>query len=291
MIDKKELARNLKLLADTPKEIEMQQATYRARLAEIDMEAKREVYGRATLDRWRSEAKETRDKTCHALAHRMRPALEYVAANNNYAESELIDFSNPKLQDALRTVDYMGADLSPADQANIIGKFAGDVGALRVLHRAFSKYNLYMKDACAEMMKPIPQEAIQQMSEVLAFHDYAEAQNRFDFPIERATWTRSAFEKQLNRLQLDTTDAPDCYTAVLDTMVDKIQSDIYATNLMDATDLEKSRQKALQQAELWRIKLAQQNIKEALARGENPASVLNAQLAKSEISTAPGSDA
>lgn len=281
--DRKEMARNLKIVATTPKEIARQQEAYKARLAEIKQEEQRKIWGEATLNKWREEARAERDRTGHALAKRMRTALEYVAANNDYAQNETINFSDPKLKDALRTIDYMGKDLSPADQAAMLSSFAGDIGALRVLEKAFSKNKLYMANAAHEMQKSIPEQAIKEAAEVLAFHDYAESQGRFDFPAERMMWTHGAFQKQLDKLNLvdDTTDP---YSAVLDAVADQIRAD------MDGMNGEQNEDKAKRQAELWKIQSAKKEMQEAQARGENPATVLNRELAKLD-KPAAGADA
>ena len=280
--DKKEMARNLKLLATTPKEIERQQQIYRDKLTEIKAEEARGIWGKVTLDKRREDARAERDRTCHALAKRMRPALEYVAAANDFAQNETINFSDPKLKDALRTIDYMGKDLSPADQAAMLSSFAGDIGALRVLEKAFTKNGLAMKSAAHEMQKPIPQQAIKELGEVLAFHDYAETQGRFDFPMERARWTHSAFQKQLDKLNLAdfADDTADPYNAVLDAMADNIRASMYEVDHMDTTDELKQLEKARQQSQLWKIQNAQKEMRDAQARGDNPASVLNRELAK-----------
>lgn len=281
--DKKEYARHLKIVATTPKEIARQQDAYKARLAEIKQEEQRKIYGEATLNKWRDEARAERDRTGHALAKRMRASLEYIAANNNYAQNETINFSDPKLKDALRTIDYMGADLSPADQAAMLSSFAGDIGALRVLEKAFSKNKLYMASAAHEMQKSIPEQAIKEAAEVLAFHDYAESQGRFDFPAERMMWTHGAFQKQLDKLNLvdDTTDP---YSAVLDAVSDQIRAD------MDSMSEDQAEDKAKRQAELWKIQSAKKEMKQAQERGENPATVLNRELAKLD-KPAAGADA
>ena len=281
--DRKEYARNLKIVATTPKEIDRQQQAFRNRLAEIKQEEQRKIYGEATLNKWRDEARVERDRTGHALAKRMRASLDYIAANNDYASNETIDFTSTKLKDALRTIDYMGADLSPADQAAMLSSFAGDIGALRVLEKAFRKNKLYMANAAHEMQKSIDQQAIKEAYEVLAFHDYAETQNRFDFPAERMMWTHGAFQKQLDRLNLvdDTTDP---YSAVLDAVSDQIRAD------MDSMSEDQAEDKAKRQAELWKIQSAKKEMQQAQERGENPATVLNRELAKLD-KPAAGADA
>lgn len=282
--DKKEMAKNLRILATTPKEIEKQQAAYRAKLAEIDAEEKKGIWGKVTLDGRRKEARAERDRTCNALANRMKPALQYVADNNAYSESETINFSDPRLQDALRLIDHMGKDLSPADQAAMLNSFRGDVGALRVLEKSFSKHGLHLKGAAHEMQKGIPQQAITEMAQVLAFHSYGEENGRFDFPIERAYWTRGEFQKAFDRLGLEDTGT-DPYTAVMEAASDNIRASRDAIDGEDLTDTEKAIEKAKYDAQLIKLQYAQREAKEALARGDNPASVLNRELAKLE--TAP----
>lgn len=283
--DRKKMTHHLNILDTTPKEISRQQQIYRDTLAAIDAEEKKGIWGKVTLDKRREEARAERDRTCHALAHRMRESLNYVAENNNYGDTETINFEDPKLQSALRTIDYMGKDLSYADQLSILNRFRGDVGALRVIEKAFAKNGLYMKSAAKELQKTIPERALKEMSEVLAFHDYAEMQGRFDFPIERATWTKGEFAKQLERLSLDTTDAADPYSAVLDAAADQIRADRDAAIFSDMDDTQKALEKAKYEAQLYKLQHAQKEMKEAQARGDNPATVLNRELAKLE--TAP----
>lgn len=278
-VNKKELARNLKILATTPTEIERQQAIYREKLEEIRAEEKRGIWGKTTLDNRKKEAQQERDRTCNALAKRMSSALEYVSANNAYNESETINISDPRLQDALRVIDYAGKDLSYADQAAILETFKGDVGALRLLEKAYSRNGLYMKDAAHEMQKSIPQRAINEMAEVLSFSHYAESMGRpFEFPIERAMWTRDAFQKQLDRLGLESDADP--YSAVLDALADKVRANMDAVDLSDMTEEQKTLEKARQQSNLWQVQITQGKIRDAQARGENPANALNRELAK-----------
>lgn len=283
--DRKELARHLKILDTTPQEINRQQQAYRAALADIDAEERKGIWGKVTLDKRRQEAREARDKTCHALAHRMRESLEYVKAHNNYADTETIDFEDPRLQSALRTIDFMGRDLSYADQMSIINKFRGDVGALRVIEKAFAKNGLYMKSAAKELQKPISAQAINEMAEVLAYHDYHEGKGEWSFPIEKAAWSKDEFGKQLQRLSIDATEEPDPYSAVLDAVADQIRADRDAAIFSDMDEIQKALEKAKYEAQLYKLQHAQKEMKEAQARGDNPATVLNRELAKLE--TAP----
>lgn len=270
--DKAKMAKSLKILATTPAEIERQQKVYREKLAEIKAEEAKGIWGKVTLDNRRKEATAERNRTCNALTRQMREALAFVAENNAYSESETIDFENRKLQGALKTIEYMGETLSYADQAAILNSFAGDVGSLRVLERAFTKNKLYLKDAAREMQKAIPDEAIRQMDEVLSFSAYEEAKGGFSFPIERAMWTKGAFQKQLDRLGLDSDADP--YASILDAMADKVRAD------MDAGG--ETIDKAHKQAQLWKLQTLKAELKAAQERGDNPASVLNSALAKME---------
>lgn len=277
--DKAKMARSLKILATTPAEIERQQKVYREKLAEIKAEEAKGIWGKVTLDNRRREATADRNRTCNALTRQMREALAFVAENNAYSESETIDFENRKLQDALRTIEYMGSSLSYADQAAILNSFKGDVGALRVLEKAYAKNKLYLKDAAHEMQKSIPDEAIRQMDEVLSFAAYAEAKGEFNFPIDRALWTKGAFQKQLDRLGLNS-DA-DVYDAVLDALADKIREGEGVVN-ETMTEEEKQLEQARQQAQLWKLTTMKQELKNAQQNGDNPAGVLNRVLAKFE---------
>ena len=286
MIDKKELARSLKLLASTPAAIEREREACRAKLAEIDAEEKKGIWGKVTLDNRRKEAREARNRTCNALVKQMRQALDFVAANNNYADSETVDFESPKLQAALRTVEYMGKDLDPADQAAVLNKFRGDVGALRVLEKAFAKHNLYLKGAAHEMQKPLSDAAIREMNEVISFAEYAASKNEFNFPIERAAWTKGDFQKQLDRLGLD--DSTNPYDAVMQAAVDEVSADIERITFdSDMGEIDKAQAKAQREAQLLKLKIAQREMREAQERGENPGAVLNAQLAKMEATATP----
>ena len=275
--DRKETAKALKILASTPREIQRQQEIYKEAMAQIRADEATGNWSRNGIESRKQKVTEERNRICNALARSMAPALDYVAQNNNYADTETINFQDPKLQDALRTIEFMGKDLSYSDQASILSAFRGDVGALRVIEKAYRKNNLYMKDAAAEMQKPIPTQAISEMAEVLAFQRYAEAKGGFDFPIDRARWTMDAFERQLDRLGL--ADDTDPYSAVLSAAADHLRADMDAAGPEDQDD---PGRKAQYQAQLLRLQLAMQDVKKAHARGENPGPVLNRELGKLE---------
>ncbi len=287
-IDKKELARSLKLLATTPAAIEREREACRAKLAEIDTEEKKGIWGKTTLDNRRKEAREARNRTCNALVKQMRQALNFVAANNDYANSETVDFESPKLLAALKTIEFMGHDLDPADQAAMLNKFRGDIGALRVLEKAFAKHGLYFKNAAHEMQKPLSEAAIREMGEVIAFAEYAASKNEFNFPAERMAWTRGDFAKQLDRLGLE--DSTNPYDAVMQAAVDEVSADIERITFdSNMGEIDKAQAKAQREAQLLKLRIAQREMREAQERGENPGAVLNAKLAKMEAAT--GADA
>ena len=172
---------------------------------------------------------------------------------------------------------YMGHDLSLADQAAMLNAFRGNVGALRVLQKAFQKNHLFMESAAGEMQKGIPQQALDEMQEVLSFAAYEEKKGGFSFPIERATFTKDAFQKQLDRLGLE--DDGDPYSAVLSAAADKIRADLNAS-LDGMTTEERTRKYTEGNAKIWALQAAQREVKEALGRGENPAATLNRALSK-----------
>jgi len=282
-MDRKKLAKNLKLVDSIPREIERQQAKYKATITELDAKDKTGDYARNDLAKKRQAAKEERDRTCAALAKSLRTALQYVQENNRFSETETVDFSNPKLQDALRTIEFMGKDLSPADQANILNNFAGDVGALRLLEKAYRKQGYYLKDAAHEMQKGIPEDAISDMFTVLAFYDYAAAAGRFDFPIERAHWTKGEFAKALDRLSLDNEAAEvNPYSAVLDALSDSVEREAAEADYSGMSEEERRLAIARANAKSMSYQTISHRIKEAKANGEDPARILNRQLAKME---------
>ncbi len=225
--DRKELAKALKVLDATPKEINRQRERYQDAMREIKEIEKTGNWSPNNIAGRRASAKAERDKTCAALTQRMRDAINIVAANNDYANTETIDFSSAKLKDALRTIEYMGADLSVADQAAMLSQFRGDVGSLKVLEKAFKKNNLYMKDAAHELMKPISNHAIEEMNVAIAFAERCVVTGDWsEDPFKRCMWTMGEFGKQLDRLALeDDAASVTPYSAVVDAMADKLKED------------------------------------------------------------------
>lgn len=280
--DRKLMAKNLQILAKTPREIERQQIVFREAMAQIKADEASGDWSRNGIEQRKQKVIAERNKTCNALAKQMRSALEYVAANNNYRDSEILDFNDGKLQNALRTVEYMGKSLSYADQAGILNAFRGNVGALRILEKAFDKNGLYLKTAAAEMQKPLSERAINEMAEVLAFQAYSEAKGEWNFPIERAAWTKGEFQKQIDRLGLeDNTANP--YSAIIEGLADSVSAMLdNPDTFAGMSESEKETARAAAKARLFKLKYAQNEINAAQERGENPAPILNRELAKVE---------
>ena len=74
--DPKEMARNLKLLATTPKEIERQQQIYQDTLAQIRADEATGNWSKNGIADRKQKALETRNKTCNAMSRRMQAALK-----------------------------------------------------------------------------------------------------------------------------------------------------------------------------------------------------------------------
>ena len=222
-IDRKKMAESLKILAENPGKIKAQEKLYQERLAEIRAKETSGNWSPNTIAREKAEAKEARDRVSHALAHAMHPALEYVKANNDYTTIP-IDLENAKLSRALDTVNLLGKNMVYSDQVGILNQFRGDPASLRVLEATFRKNgNTWAADVAKEMQKPISPQALEEMSVVLAFHDYAESQGRFDFPAEKMMWTHANFKKQADRLGLDLDGVADPYSLMLDITLDSLK--------------------------------------------------------------------
>lgn len=291
--DKKKLAEALKILDSTPKEINRQREVYRDKLREIDAEEKKGIWGKVTLDGRRKEAREARDKTLKALVSRMKDAYTLVAENNDYAGSETIDFSDKKLNDALRMVEVMGKDLSVTDQAALLNSFRGNIGALRVLEKTFAKNGLALKDAAAELQKPISAQAMEDMRTAISFAEhYAATGNWTEDPFARTRWTASQFSNQIDRLNL-TEEAASVtpYSAVIAALGDQIKATREEARSSDMTDDERIKAMSQADAEVMKLQLVQEELMKAQAEGRDPAEVLNRQLDGMERrGTMPASD-
>ena len=222
MINHKELAKALRTIAETPKKVAEAQAKCNAVLADVAEKEKTGNWSPNSLKTRREEAYAERDRVCHALIHGMRPALDVIKANNDYA-NEPVNFNNPKLQNAINMLQYMDKT-SYADIASLLESFRGDPASIRFLKKALEKSGMkWAADNLAEpMLKSVDPYAIEQMEEVLAYHDYAEAQGRLDFPISKC-YKHSAFEDQINRMGYEDSNAGDAYSFAIKMIADKYE--------------------------------------------------------------------
>ena len=155
MIDHKDLAKALRVLAESPKKIAEAETKCKAALAEIKERERSGNWSPNAIKRDRDAAYAERDRVCHTLAHSMRSALETVKANNGLAEQPL-DINNPKIQNAVRVMSLLGKNMTYADQASILETFRGDPASLRFVKSAFENCGLpYAAKQAADMMKPI----------------------------------------------------------------------------------------------------------------------------------------
>jgi len=223
-IDHKALSRALNTLAKNPKQIKEAEERCKNVLAEIKSKEASGNWSPNSLKKMREDAIAERNRVCHALAHSMRDALQVVKDNNSFS-TESLDINSPKIQNAVNVLSLMGKNLTYADQASMLESFRGDPAALRFLQSAFEKNGLkFAAKQAKEMYKGISDYAIQQMDEVLAFHDYYEKIGQFSFPIERATWTKGEFQEALTRMGYETTTA-DPFIAAIDDVANSYASE------------------------------------------------------------------
>lgn len=288
-IDNKKLAESLKILAQNPGKIKAQQNLYKDRLAEIRRKEETGNYARNNLEREKAKALESRDRICHSLAHSMREALNYVSQNNDYSV-HAIDLDNKKLQTALSMVSLMGGKMSFSDQAGLLSQFKGDPASLRVLEAAFQKEGqAWAAKTAKDMQKPVSEQAIREMSEVLSFSEYAEAQGRLDFPIERAYWTQGEFQKTADRLGLNLDDVADPFTLALDMTMDRLKEEEMTMTEEDPEAAAAARARIA--AQKYKIALAKSDIAKAAETGEDPAAIFNKGMIAAENAAAAQSAA
>lgn len=285
-INKKELAKAIKTIAENPNKIEAAKQKYRDRMAEIQAEERKGLWAPVTLKKWREDAQADRDRVCHALARAMENALAVVKENNSF-EDCAIDLENPKLDRALKMLDILGSKMSFSDQANIVSQFAGDFASLRVLQAAFEKSGQkWAADAARSLQRPISQQALDECEQVLAFHNYAEAQGRLDFPAERMMWTHPEFQKAGERYGLDLDGAGDSYELALDVTMQALDD---AELNVSPDDPEKAaKAKAYIAAQRYKCALGKQEIAQAKASGKDPAEVFNKVMKTIEAFSSDG---
>ena len=279
--DRKKLTEAYKVVVENPRRIKAQDRLYQERLADIRAKEATGNWSPNTIKREREEAKAEHDRVAHALANAMRPALEYIRQNNDYT-SLPIDLDNNKLQRALNMVGLMGGKLSFSDQAGLISQFRGDPASLRVLQAAFEKNGQDWEAKTArEMQQPISNQALEELSTVLSFHEYYQNKGEFNFPADKMTWTHPAFEKQAQKLGLDFDEAPDPYSLALDLTLSRLQEEEYAT-AQEADQVQAAQARARIAAERYKLANAKNEISKAIERGEDPARIFNNAMATAE---------
>lgn len=281
MIDHKKYSEALSILSTAPDKIAAAQEKCKATLAEI---RKKELSGNwspNSLKAERERAIADRDRVCHSLAHSMRSALETVKANNGFAD-EPLNIHDPKIQNAINAISLLGKSLTFADQVSILEGFRGNPAGLRFIQSAFRKNGLnYAADQAGEMMKPVSQRAISQMEEVLNYHDYYETKNELNFPIERATWTKSEFGQQFDRMGYNSESKADPYSYALSEEMNGLKEREF--DVLSETDPEKAAQtRAWISAQKLKVALAQRDVAEAKKTGKDPAEAFNRALSTAE---------
>ena len=286
-INHSELSKALSVLASAPGKIAEAQEKCRQQIAAVDAKDKN-LWAPATLERERAAAREERDRVCHALAHSMRPALETVKANNSLAD-EPLDIHDPKIQNAINVISLMGKNLTYTDQISMLESFRGNPAALRFVQSAFKKNGLtYAAEQAGEMMKPISNKAIEQMSEVLNFHDYAEAQGRLDWQIERAYWTKGEFQRQYDRMGYNPETKSDPYSYALDEAMNGLKEREFDT-MSEADPEQAAKAKAWIAAQKLKIAVAQRDVAKAKESGGDVAEAFN--KAMKAVESAQGAEA
>ena len=282
-----EYSKALSVLDSAPRKIAEAQAKCRQQIAAVDAKDKN-LWAPVTLERERAAARAERDRVCHALAHSMRPALETVKANNNLAD-EPLDINDPKIQNAINVLNLMGKNLTYTDQISMLESFRGNPAALRFIQSAFKKNGMgYAAEQAGEMIKPISSKAIEEMSEVLSFHDYAESQGRFEFPIERATWTKGEFGRQYDRMGYNPDTKADPYSYALDEAMNGLREREF--DVLSESDPEQAaKAKAWIAAQKLKIAVAQRDVAKAKESGGDVAEAFN--KAMKAVESAQGAEA
>jgi hypothetical protein len=273
-INHDELKKALRILTETPGKIAAAEETYKTTMAEIK---RREATGDWSLNAIRAEkerATKDRDRVCHALAHAMRPALETVKANNNLAD-EPLNITDARLQNAVSVMSLMGKNLSYADQVSLLETFRGDPANLRFIKSAFEKNGLtYAARQADSMMKSISAQALNEMETVLDFHDYAESQGRYEFPIEKAFWTKGEYQRQYERMGYS--DATDPYAYALDLEMENVREREMFPQFDRNSDPEAAaRERAEISAMKYKIAKAQRDVANAHSTGQDATAIFN----------------
>ena len=274
-INHAELKKALRILSETPGKIAEEEQKCRDALAEIRQREATGNWSPNTIKAEKERVTNDRDRVCHALAHSMRSALNVVKANNNLAD-EPLNISDPKLQNAVSVLSLAGKNLSYADQISLLETFRGDPANLRFIKSAFEKNGLtYAAKQADSMMKSIPTQALTEMETVLDFHDYAEAQGRYDFPIEKAYWSKGEYQRQYERMGYAGADT-DPYSYALDLAMEQVREREMFPKYNGDTDPEgAAREHAEISAQKYKIAMAQRDIAKARSTGQDAATVFN----------------
>ena len=281
MINHSEVKKALKILADNPGKMREAQKAYEARMAEIKAEEAKRIWSPLAIDNMRAEAAQHRNRVCKTLIDAMKSSLATVRDNNSFFDCP-IDLDNPKLSNALRVLDVAGDKMSPSDQVNLVTQFRGDFASLRVLEAALNKAGKKWAAMSAhELQRPISDAAIQQMDEVLAFADYANAQGKYDLEMGRC-WKHGEFAEAAARYGYDLDGEDDAYNLTLDVTMQMLNAKREDT-MTEADPAKAAEAQAYLDAQRAKIKLAQAEIRQAKEHGLDVGKAFNKAMEQSNI--------
>ena len=207
--DKARLQTALRTLDQGPKRIAAHREQYKTDTTFSD--AIKDKYSEKYMDGLRAEAQAKRDKAIEGEVNEIRSALEVVKELRDFG-SESIDIMNPKLQSAITIVSTLGRDLPASEQLSIAEQFRGDIGSLKFLSQLYKKNHYFYADQVADMAKPIPQQAMDDIAYCVNRYDYC---GKWDEDSDsHIYWNPNEFARAANRLGFDDT-AADPFESVL----------------------------------------------------------------------------
>lgn len=215
MTDHNKLKAALKTMTTAPVEIRNADEEYRATLKDID--AHKDTYAPSYSRELKQKASDKRERLVSTLVKSMRGAIADIQENNSF-EDEPLDFNNPKLQNAINTLNAVGGSLPASAQISMLESFRGDPAALKYLGTAFKKNGLFFADRAADMVKPISRQALEDAAFVCGSYDYDGTA-----PVERMRFTGGEFKRQAQRMGYDISDA-DPFLAALNAERDRIDT-------------------------------------------------------------------
>lgn len=227
----------LKTLIGDMKALRSSEDSYRARVAKIEQQSN-DLSPNAKA-KMLEEAKNSYLANNRRLAIEAEDALNVIRENRDFPDA-VLDFQNPKLQNALAVLNVMGNSLPHEDQLAILHGFRGQIAELRFLSKAFEKNGLYYADAAMEMAKPISGFAIDEASAAIQ-------RVLYNGKWEISLGVTPQFEKALTRYGWNDNAETDPYTALLmgmyDGAEDKAEKDALAIAIkkINATDENGSR--------------------------------------------------